>query len=121
MQRTAEGDVEHLVTAADRQHRLVLGDSRPRQCEVDGVVLVADLDQAGMELVDAIPVRRDIGASWQAQPVDARHHVGGSNVDIVGVEERRHGDRGAAGADDRLLVRPAQRRRRDAPRVGACR
>ena len=28
VQRAAEGDVEHLVTAADRQHRLVLGDCR---------------------------------------------------------------------------------------------
>ena len=118
VQRTAEGDVEDLVTAADRQYRLVLGDGRPRQCEVDSVVLVAHLDEAGMKLVDAVPMGRDIRASWEAQPVDPRHHVAGGNVDIVRLVERWHGDRGAPGADDRLLVRAPQRRRRDAPGVG---
>ncbi len=57
VQRAAEGDVEDLMSAADRQHRFVLGDGGARQGEVDGVVLVAHLDQARMELVHAVPER----------------------------------------------------------------
>ena len=118
MQRAAEGDVEHLMTAADRQHRFVLGDRGAGQGEVDGVVLVAHLDQARMELVDAVTVRRDVGASRQAQRIDSTDDVGGRLLDIVGVEQRRHGERGAARADDRLLIRPPERCCRDAPGVG---
>ncbi len=121
MQRPAEGDVEHLMAATDRQHRLVLGDGSPRQGEVDRVMLVAHLDQPGMELVDAVPVRRDVRSSWKAQPVDTRHHVAGCNVDFVRVEQWGYGDRCAAGANDRLLVGPTQRRRRDPPRIGTVR
>ena len=52
-----EGDVEHLMTAAHRQHRLVLGDRSPCQRQVESVVLVADLEQPRMEVVDAIAMR----------------------------------------------------------------
>ena len=118
MQRAAEGDVEHLMAAADRQHRLVLGDGRAGQGEVERVVLVAHVDQPGMQLVDAVAVRRDVGSAGQAQGVDASHHVVGRRLDVVGVEQRWYGERGAAGPDDRLLVRASEGRRRDAPRVG---
>ena len=118
VQRAPEGDVEHLVTAADRQHRLVLGDRGAGEGEVDGVVFVAHLDQARMELVHAVLERRHVGTARQAQPIDAGHDVGGRLSHDIWVEQRRHGDRGTSGADDRLLVRPPECGRRDAPGVG---
>ena len=71
-----------------------------------------------MEVVDAIAMRRDVGAARQAQGVDSTDDVGGGVLDIVGVEQRGHGERNTARPNDRFLIRPAEGRCRDAPGVG---
>ena len=81
----------------------------------------AHLDQPRMVPIGSVPFGRDVGSARQAQPVDPGHHLCGHVIDLVVVDERWHRYRDAAGPNDGLLVRPSERRRRHAPRVGGVR
>ena len=94
MQRAAEGDVELLDTAADRQHRQIGLHRRVQQRQHDRIArrIVQRAGQAGRA---RIMMRLDIGGrARHQQPVDARD----KRVGPIGIAFGRDQERHAAGA-----------------------
>lgn len=76
LERAPQGDVEHLQTPTDREHRQPQLEGRPHGRQFDAVVDRLDPPEHRRVGVHAIAGRVDVTTAEQQQPVDARQHPG---------------------------------------------
>ena len=76
-QRAAEGDVEHLHAAAQRQHRQVELDGREGHGDLELVVDLGDAVQRVVVRLLAVAPRVDVAAAGQQHAVEVAQHAAG--------------------------------------------